>query len=251
MSQDIDAALRGWECKPGVVQARLTKAGDGRQVIQMRVDLGVLQMETTGRPDGARPHHFDSYFDYLRREARVAERAGRTFVLSEEQCQDADREFVQFYHRRISWLALQQYDRAIADADHTLAFMDFVRDHSPSEEYTQAHEQYRGFVLFQRTQAAAAYRLKKEKPEDAIDEIRTGLEKLRAFFASYEADEQMEEDGMVKHLRKIEASLRETHGIEVTLQEQLDQAIAEEKYERAAELRDAILRREKTVNRED
>jgi UvrB/UvrC motif-containing protein len=251
VSQDIDAALRGWDYKPGGPQARLTRAADGRQVIQMRVDLGVLQMETAGRPDGARPHNFDTYFDHLRREARIAERAGRAFVLSEEQCQEADREFVQFYHRRISWIALQEYDRAMADADHTLAFMDFVRDHSPAEEYTQAHEHHRGFVLFQRTQAAAAFGIKKARPEDAIDEIRTGLEKLRAFFASYEADDQMEEDGMVKHLRKIEASLRETHGIEATLQEQLNQAIAEEKYERAAELRDAIMRREKTANRED
>jgi hypothetical protein len=251
VSQDIDAAMRGWEYKSGVVQARLAKAADGRQVIQMRVDLGVLQMEVAGRPDGTRPHNFASYFDYLRRQARVAERAGRTFTMDEDQCQEADREFVQFYHRRISWLALQQYDRAIGDADHTLAFMDFVRDHSPSEEYTQAHEQYRGFVVFQRTQAAAAYKLKMAKPEDAIDEIRSGLEKLRAFFANYEADDQMEEDGMVKHLRKIESSLRESHGIEATLQEQFEQAIAEEKYERAAELRDAILRREKTVNRED
>jgi len=247
VSQDIDVVLRDWDYKSGVVQARLVKAADGRQVIQMRVDLGLLQIETTGRPDGARPHNFGSYFEYLRREARVAVRAEKPFSLSEEQCQQADREFVQFYHRRICWLALRQYDRAIADADHTLAFMDFVREYSPGEEYTQAHEQYRGFVLFQRTQAAAALSLEQAKPEDAIDEIRIGLEKLRAFFASYEADEQMDEDGMVRHLRKIESSLRETHGIEATLQEQLDQAIADEEYERAAKLRDAIRQRENSV----
>jgi hypothetical protein len=244
VSQDIDAAMRGWEYKPGVVQARLAKAADGRQLIQMRVDLGLLQIETTGRPDGTRPHGFANYFEYLRREARVAARAGGTFTLNEDQCQEADREFVQFYHRRICWLALRQYDRAMADADHTLAFMDFVREHSPGEEYTQAHEQYRGFVVFQRTQAAAAFKLEHANPEDAIDEIRSGLEKLRAFFASFDADEQMDEDGMVRHLRKIESSLRETHGIEATLQEQLDQAIADEEYERAAKLRDAIRRRE-------
>ena len=52
MSQDIDAALKGWDFRPGVVQARLVQAGDGRQVSQMRVDLGLLQIETTGRPDG-------------------------------------------------------------------------------------------------------------------------------------------------------------------------------------------------------
>ena len=52
MSRDIDDALDGWEYKPDVVQARVTEAGDGRDVIQMRLDLGVLQLELAGRPDG-------------------------------------------------------------------------------------------------------------------------------------------------------------------------------------------------------
>jgi hypothetical protein len=244
MNQDIDTALQGWEYKPGVVQARLVQAGEGRQVLQLRVDLGLLQMETAGRPDGSRPHGAPTYFDYLRQQARVADRAGQTFALSEEQCQEADREFVQFYHRRLCWLALHNYARAVADADHTLAFMDFLRDHSPSDEYTQAHEQYRGFVLFHRTQAAAALAIEKNNAEGAIDEIRAGLERLRAFFASFEAEEHMEQDGMVQQLRKLEESLRKTHGIEATLQEQLDRAVANEEYEMAARLRDALRRRQ-------
>jgi hypothetical protein len=243
MSHDIDAALQGWEYKPGVVQARLVQAREGRQVIQMRIDLGVLQIEANGRPDGTRPHGCATYFDYLRQQARVAQRSGQSLVLTDEQCLDADREFVQYYHRRVCWLALRNFGRAVADADHTLAFMDFVRDHSPSEEYTQAHEQYRGFVLFQRTQAAAARAVEKGNAEAAIDEIRSGLEKMRAFFASFEYEEQMEEDGMVQQLRKMEKSLRATHGIEATLAEQLDQAVAREDYEAAARLRDALRRR--------
>jgi hypothetical protein len=243
MSHDIDNALQGWEYKPGVVQARLVQAGDGRQVIQMRVDLGVLQIETNGRPDGTRPHGCTTYFDYLRQQARVARRSGEPFVLSDEQCLEADREFVQYYHRRVCWLALRNFSRAVGDADHTLVFMDFVRDHSPSEEYAQAHEQYRGFVLFQRTQAAAARAVEKNNAEAAIDEIRSGLEKMRAFFAMFGYDEQMEEDGMVQQLRKMEKSLRQTHGIEATLAEQLDQAVAREDYEAAARLRDALRRR--------
>ena len=49
-----------------------------------------------------------------------------------------------------------------AQDDHTIAFMDFVRDHSPSDEYTQAHEQYRGFVLFHRTQAATSLAMERD-----------------------------------------------------------------------------------------
>jgi hypothetical protein len=244
MNQDIDAALRGWEYKPGVVQARLVQAADGRQVIQLRVDLGLLQIETTNRPDGTRPHGYPTYSDYLGKQTELAEQAGQPFVLSEEQCQEADREFVQFYHRRLCWLALRNYAQATADAEHTLGFMDFVRDHSPSEEYTQAHEQYRGFVLFQRTQAAAALALEREKPEAAIDEIAAGLEQMHAFFAAYNLEEQFADNPMVQQLQKQVASVRKKHGIELTLRERLQQAVANEEYEEAARLRDALRRRE-------
>ena len=243
MNQDVDAALQGWDFKPGVVQARLVQARDGRQVIQLRVDLGLLQIETRGRPDGTRPHGCATYFDYLQHQARLAERGGGSFVLSEEQCQEADREFVQYYHRRLCWLALRNYAQAAADAEHTLAFMDFVRDHSPTEEFTQAHEQYRGFVLFQRTQAAAALAAENDNPEAAIDAILDGLTQIRAFFAAYNLEEQFEDNGMVQQLRKMEQSLRQLHGIDATLREQLEQAVANEEYETAARLRDALRRR--------
>lgn len=239
MNQDIDYILRNWECKPsgGIVQVRMVQARDGRQVLQMRIDLGILQLELQGRPDGAQPHGHDTYLSYLREQAR---RAGKAFVLNEEQAQEADREFFQYYQRRMCWLQLRQYAKAVADADHTLAFMDFVKDHSPSEEYTQAHEQYRGFVLFQRTQAAAAMQVEREAPEAAVDEIRQGLDRLRLFFAEFDLEEQMEENDMVQHLRKFEVSLRKDYNIGATLQEQLERAVAEEDYEKAARLRDQL-----------
>lgn len=242
VNQDIDKACEGWEYKPGMVQARMVQAGNGRQVIQMRVDLGLLQMEVNGRPDGTRPHGRTTYFAHLQDQARAARKAQQSFALNEEQCQEADREFVMYYHRRICWLALCQYAKAMADADHTLAFMDFVKDHAPGEEYQQAHEQYRAFVVFQRTQAAAALRVEENKPEAAINEVRLGLEKIRAFFEEHDIEEQFEEDGMVQHLNKVETSLREKYKIGATLQEQLEQAIADEDYEKAAELRDLLRR---------
>jgi UvrB/uvrC motif len=243
VNQDIDNILEHWQYKPGVAQARLIQAGDGRQVIQLRIDLGVLQLEATGRPDGARPHGHATYFDYLQDQARLSRKAGQNFALSDEQCQDADREFLQYYHRRMCWLALRQYGKAMRDADHTLAFMDFVKRHAPNEDYLLAHEQYRGFVLFQRTQAAAALQVENNAPESAINEIRAGLETIRLFFAAFEREEEMDEDGMVQHLRQVETTLRQQYHIESTLEEQLQQAIADEDYERAAHLRDQLNKR--------
>ena len=95
-------------------------------------------------------------------------------------------------------------------------------------------------MIFQRTQAAAALQVEKGCPGGAVDEIRAGLEKLRGFFAAFDMEEEMEEDGMVQHLRKVEQQLRQEYKIEATLQEQLEQAIADEDYEKAARLRDAM-----------
>ena len=245
MNQDIDFILANWQYKPGLAQARLVQAPHGRQVIQLRIDLGILQFETTGRPDGARPHGHASYFDYLQEQARLSRKQERKFVLGEEECQEADREFMQLYQRRMCWLALRQYASAVRDADHTLAFMDFVKRHAPNEEYLQAHEQYRGYVLFQRTEAAANLEIERNAPEAAINEIHSGLEKLRVFFAFYEREgEEMEQNAMVKHLRGMQESLRKQHDIGPTLEEQLQQAIAAEDYERAASLRDKLKKRE-------
>lgn len=243
MNPDITALLREWEFKPGTVQARLSEADDGRLVMQLRLDLGLLQMETSGRPDGEQPSGFPTYFAYLQDQAERAERAERPLVLEEEQCTEADREFVQFYHRRIGWLALHDFAKAIADADHTLEFMDFVRAHAPNDEYRLAHEQYRGFVLFHRTQAAAAEAVDRNEPEAAVDVLLDGLKRIRAFFAEHGLEEQFDEDGMVKQLRSLETSLRALHGIEATLHEQLERAVANEEYETAARIRDALRKR--------
>jgi hypothetical protein len=97
--------------------------------------------------------------------------------------------------------------------------------------------------VFQRAQAVAAHYMEKEEPERAIDEILAGLEKMRTFFSSYDMEEQFEENPMVGQLRKMEQSLRKTHGIEATLLEQLQQAVANEEYEAAAKIRDVLRKR--------
>ncbi len=237
--QDIDRLLDTWPYRQGEVLARIVKAADGREVLQMRVDMGILQLEIEDRPDGTRPHGAASYFDYLKQQADEDPR----FRLSAEQCIDADREFVQYYHRRICWLALREYRRAALDADHSLAFMDFVREHSPDDDWTASHEQYRPFVLFHRVQAAALAELEDSGPEQAIHEINAGLARFRTMFEEYEADERYEDDDLVTRLIELKESLREHYHVGRTLDEQLADAIAAEKYELAARLRDELARR--------
>jgi len=246
-ARDIDSLLKGWDFQPGEVSARIVKARNGRDVLQMRVDMGVLQMETDLRPDGLHPHGAETYFDYLVGEAV---RVGESFRLTKEQCAEADREFVQYYHRRICWLSLREYRRAARDADHSLAFMDFVREHSPDDEWTLSHEQYRPFVLFHRVQATALATLEEKGAASAIREINVGLDQFRDLFAKYDAEEQFSDDELVRRLEQMREGVRSRYEVGQTLEEQLAEAVKAEDYERAAALRDRMRSHGSTVTAE-
>ncbi|MCL4204659.1 MAG: UvrB/UvrC motif-containing protein [Pirellulaceae bacterium] len=239
VKKNLDRLLEQWPFEPDSVKVRVVQGDDGRDVIQMRVDMGILQMEIDGRPDGNRPFGFESFYDYLLSE----ELQNEDFELSEEQCAEVDREFVQYYHRRVCWLTLRAFDRAVEDADHTLAMMDFCMEHSPDEQWTISHEQYRPFVLFHRIQASALGKLEAQAPEAAIEELNKGLDRLRGLFAEHDAEEYFEEDGLVVRLVELRESLRSHYRIGRTLEERLQEAVAKEQYELAAKLRDEMARR--------
>ena len=207
----------------------------------MRVEMGLLQLEVSNRPDGQRPNGADTYFDYLLAEAI---HVGDDFQLSEEQCGEVDREFLQFYHRRICWLQLRDFARAVRDADHSLAMMDFVKVRSPNDEWTESHEQYRPFILFHRTQAAALAALEESGPEEAIGQINRGITRIREVYEQNDALEDFDDDEMVGRLEQLKEALRDHFHVGRTLNEQLAEAIASEQYELAAKLRDEIAKRE-------
>ena len=238
--ENIDRLLRDWPYDPDGISVRKKKGDDGREVLQMRLDLGLLQLETAGRPDGQKPEGAESYYDLLIGKS-VASANG--YVMTEDECEEADREFVQYYHRRVCWLALREFHFAVSDADHTLGLMDFCRDHSPDEQWTLSHEQYRPFVLFHRTQAAALAALGDRGAEAAVEEINKGLDRMKEVFVAYEAEDEFEEDELVQRLTELRESLRQHFRVGRTLQEQLEEAIANEKYEQAAEIRDELNRR--------
>jgi hypothetical protein len=48
--QHIDDILQSWKYETEEVSVRIVPGVDKRDVLQMRVDLGVLQLEVAGRP---------------------------------------------------------------------------------------------------------------------------------------------------------------------------------------------------------
>lgn len=242
--QHLDYLLTDWPYEFGEVIARIVTGVDGRDVLQLRVEMGVLQMEVSGRPDGSRLGGHSTCLDWLH--ALMVEE-GDDFALDGRRCLEVDREFVQFFHRRVAWLALRQFDHAMADADHTLALMDFSSAHAPDADWAQMHEQYRPFVLFHRTQAAALRELEQERPQEAVAEIDAGVAAIRhALQADADdelADDELEGDELIVKLQEMKTAISEQYHVEPSLRDQLAAAIAAEQYERAAQLRDQLRRK--------
>jgi hypothetical protein len=122
--------------------------------------------------------------------------------------------------------------------------MDFVAEHSPDPEWTLTHEQYRPFVYFHRTQAAAMLALQDADAEAAIEVINDGLDRIRATLVALDAEDQFDDDQLVGQLVDLKETLRQQYDVGSTLAEQLADAVANEEYERAARLRDEISRRD-------
>jgi hypothetical protein len=237
--KDLDQLFAEFPYEFGDVTARKVRASNGRQVLQLRVDMGVLQMEVSGRPDGTRPGGHDTYYDYL---VALQFEEGEDFELDERRCLEIDREFVQFFHRRISWLALREFELAILDANHTLALMDFSSTFAPDPSWAMLHEQYRPFVLFHRTQAQALVELMNDNPRRALKVIEEGLQVLREVYAEHDLEDDIDEDELMQKLVEMKQSIAEEYSVEASLSEQLSAAIADEKYELAAKIRDKIAR---------
>jgi len=52
MSLDLNTLLKDWPHESGAIKVRKVPGLDGREKLQLRIDLGLLQMELEGRPDG-------------------------------------------------------------------------------------------------------------------------------------------------------------------------------------------------------
>jgi len=64
VSKDIKPILADWPHEPGKISVRKIRGRDGRVKIQLRLDLGLLQMEAEGRPDGERPYGHESLLEH-------------------------------------------------------------------------------------------------------------------------------------------------------------------------------------------
>lgn len=246
MSLDIHRIMEGWDYKDShnLVVRKIT-GDDGQTKIQMRVDLGVLQMDWTDRPDGKRPFGRLSLLDHY--EALLSQHKDKygteaNFSLTHEDCERLQAESLQYYYRRISFFELEAYEEAGLDAEHNLGIMDFVRSYAGDDNDRLQFEQYRPFVIMHRTRARGLLAVEHKDTEEALQHIEEGIAEIEAFFRLYDRLDLIEQSQELGILREWAVQIRKQRPLsqEQQLRTALEEAVENEEFERAAEIRDEL-----------
>jgi hypothetical protein len=243
LSKDITPILGGWDYEPDEPQVRIVPGDDGREKLQMRIDLGLLQMEVVGRPDGQRPFGHESLLDYYESCARNVEQSGDVFSLDGRACAALMREGVQYYHRYVALFHLQRFDLVARDTARNLRLFAFVVRYASRSRDKIQFDQYRPYVTMMHARARAMEALARGDHHSALESIDRGIEGIRAFLRDYDQSEETECAEMtflVNWRREVERD-RPIGPVE-RLEQQLDLAVAREEFEEAARLRDQIRR---------
>jgi len=276
MERDLTELLEEWPFETGQITVRVIEGKDGNPRIQVRLDLGLLQMSTEGRPDGTRPHGFDSLLDYY--ESKVdqdtieSETDPETTMSADEgeddeqflektqfdkldendqtesrfltadDCRALREEAQQYYHRYIAMLVLEDYEAVVRDTSRNMRVLNLFREYAINQEDQQAMESHRPYIMMMRARSLASQALKAEENKAAILAIDEGLEALKQYYESIDQADLFEDSGEVSMLRDMRDALIPKLPVsqKAELRQRLEAAIASENFELAAILRDEI-----------
>jgi hypothetical protein len=260
MNHDISEALSGWEFEPGSITVRIITGDDQQPKIQMRLELGVIQMEMTGRPDGERPHGFDSSLQYYQQKLRGHREQARSdagFTLSPDDCEELRKESLYYYYRYLSLFHLNHFEQVAEDTERNLACANFLRTYAEKDEDRYSVDKYRPYILMMNTQARARLAWKDGRHSDALGIVRSGIRKIQKYLQENlsdlaDSDEEKEKDEEECHevrlLQQLEEEItKDLPGGSVDkLRAELERAVQREEFEKAASLRDLLQRLEGT-----
>lgn len=242
---DLHATLQDWPYDPEKISVRKILGGDGSVRIQMRVELGIVQMEPDGRPDGVKPRGCATLLDYYKRRlARHQQRngTGLGFSLSAEDCAAIRQEAALLYRRYVAYFVLEEYDKVARDCAHSLDLFDLCAEHAMEEEDRVALDDYRPYVAMMRARGLAYHAIHEGEPDSALAHVNRGILDIKAQFEQTGATEAMENSDELRILRVLSSELQAKMPEDsvVVTRKALKEAIAAERFEEAARLRDVL-----------
>jgi hypothetical protein len=242
---DISGVLKAWEYDlRQEMMVRRVRGRDGSNKIQMRLDLGLLQMEEEGRPDGKKPHGKESLLEYFETLTGKLSRKHGTdadFTLDKDDCYALQQEGIQYYYRYLCFFQIGDYKRAERDTARNLRLFDFVKKYAADKQYTEEFEQYRPYVMMMNTRAKVLNALRAKDAARAVDEINEGIHKIEN---AYDKNDSMKNQSRteVMFLKNWADEIinRRTPSKRQRLVDELKEAVEREEFERAAKIRDRL-----------
>jgi hypothetical protein len=218
---------------------------DGVPKLQMRQDLGLLQMEMEGRPDGDKPHGRESLLDFYEEQLSIHTSKHGTemgFQLTGDQCQALRDEAVMYYYRYLSLFVLEEFPGVVRDTDRNLRVLDICGKFATDEQDRLILEQYRPYITMMNVRAQASIHLESKHYGDALKCVDEGLEKIRQFYQRFGQEEAFGRSNEVRVLKRFSRDIQRKLPIDPMqrLRRRLERAVREERYEDAAKLRDEI-----------
>lgn len=240
---DLRSWLRSWPYNPEN-DLRVVRGRHGREILQVRLPLGIEQYELDGRPDGQEPEGAESLLDYhlSRLEICMARDEASSFVLTPAECAELFQEGTLYYYRYLRLFQLRDWRRSIRDTARNLRLFDFVHQYAEREEDRMYLEQWRPYLIRMNAMAATLHALETENHENALEIARTAIGHIQDLEEIDDETFRHEKERSLLALQEMVNHIDEIRPIPELerLQRELDQAIAIQAFERAATLRDRI-----------
>jgi len=243
MSHDLSQLLSEWPYDPDQT-IRIITAEDGRQVMQLRLPLGVEQYELRGRPDGRRPMEEESYLDHMESEVRrYTDQHGSDlgFHIGHDDAVELHNEGLLYYYRYLLLFQINDYARVIEDTDHNLRLCNLLERYCHDEEDRNAVLQFRPYILRMNAVAKAMAMLHGSLPGSPTAVLQQAIDEINAMEEIESPAFQLEKVRSVNYLKATLKQVEESPADEAEqLKRELERAVQEENYERAAQLRDRL-----------
>ena len=247
MKYDIGDLLHGWPFDPDEFVARRISAGDGSEKIQIRIDMGMLQLEVDGRPDGQRPFGHGSLLQYHTEhgDSQSDQPDGEELgggVLDDQACEELFQEAWQYYQRYLSLFYLEDYVGVVRDTTHNMEIFDLVQRRAESDEVKWYFEQYYPHAIMMQARSRALIALEKEDYPEALQEVEVGVERIEQLVTEWDGDVLEDDLPELSFLRDWHEELEKERPLSrrEQLERDLTVAVEAENFEEAARLRDKL-----------
>jgi len=206
MSEDIGHILKEWDEDSDSGGIRKIIGSDGKERIQIRVQFGMLQLEADGRPDGKRPYGKESLLEhYLSLIEAYREEYGtyEGFNLDYHDCEKLREESLQYYHRYVSLLELEDYERAERDTARNLRVLDLVKKFAERQDDALSLEKYRPYITMMNARAKAFICMNNDDYAGAINHINEAENSIMDFYRENEFDDSQIEESQELAILKV------------------------------------------------